>query len=73
LPRFIEPAANGFMVFGFKNRYYGLHFDEGVFRPDRVDYRYRLEGDSAEEVLRQIPEAVRRIEGDAKSCAARGE
>jgi hypothetical protein len=73
LPRFIEPAANGFMVFGFRNRYYGLHFDEGVFRTGREDYRYRLEGNSVAEVLRQIPAAVQRIEEETKCCASHRE
>jgi hypothetical protein len=60
LPTFVQPAPGGYMVFRHAGRYYGLHYQEGCFRTDRDDYQYRLEGDSAVEVLEQIPEALRR-------------
>jgi hypothetical protein len=65
LPKFIQSGRNDFMVFRYQDRYYGLHFDEGCFRTERDDYRHLLEGNSVADVLRQIPEAVRRIDEES--------
>jgi hypothetical protein len=53
------------MVFQHDGRFFGLHWIEGCFRPDRTDYRHLLEGESVAEVLEQIPEAVHQFEEEA--------
>jgi hypothetical protein len=65
LPRYVQPAPHGFMVFQHDGRFFGLHWIEGCFRPDRTDYRHLLAGESVAEVLEQIPEAVHQFEEEA--------
>jgi hypothetical protein len=67
LPTFIEPGGDGYMVFRYLDRYYGLNFEEGCFRADRQDYRNLLQGNSVAEVLIQIHNATRRTESHADS------
>jgi glycosyltransferase involved in cell wall biosynthesis len=66
LPKFIEPAGNGFMIFRHQDSCYGLHFDEGCFRTDRKDYRCLLQGNSVADVTGHIPSR-----GEAKRNSSR--
>jgi hypothetical protein len=54
LAMFVQSGTD-FMVFRYRQRYYGLHWQEGRFHTNRNDYRHLLEGDSVAAVLRQIP------------------
>jgi hypothetical protein len=67
LPAFV--AGGKYMLFKYRQRYYGLYWEEGRFRTDRADYLSLLEGNSVEEVRRQVPAALPRAIADR--CAGR--
>jgi hypothetical protein len=56
-----------YMIFRHGRRYYGVHWQEGRLQSDRDDYCYLLEGDSVDDVLRQVPAALARREPDAQA------
>jgi hypothetical protein len=62
-------AGTEYMVFRHGRRYYGVHYQQGRFRTDRHDYHHLVEGDSVEEVLRQVPGALRRLEAERRAPA----
>lgn len=66
LAAFVRPG-NAYMVLRRGPHYYGVHWQEGRFQPDRDDYCYLLEGDSVADVLSQIPAALARREPDAQA------
>jgi hypothetical protein len=66
LPAFVRPAVD-YMVYSHGSRYYGMYHWDGRFRTDRRDYRHLIEGDSAAEVLAQVPAALRQIEAEVHS------
>jgi hypothetical protein len=71
LATFVQPGTD-YMVFRYGQRYYGLHWQEGRFHTERTDYRRFVEGDSVEEVLRQVRLAGRRPKGSRRTPAPSG-
>jgi hypothetical protein len=67
LAKFIRPGTNGFLIYKHLDRYYGLHYQEGRFHPERDDYYYLLEGDTIAEILGKVPAARQREEEDRRT------
>ena len=61
LPRFVRPDQ-GFMVYEQDGEFSAIPQSDGRFDPSRGDYNFLVRGRSADEVVRLIPEASRRLD-----------
>ena len=63
LPRFVGPSQ-GFVVYAQDGTAYAIPQSDGRFEPSRGDYNYLVRGRSVDEVVRLLPDVVRRFEAD---------